>query len=83
MQDVVPPSIDDVEKVFSRARDIITDSQIILGCARPMGEYKVKVDRLAVDYGFDGIAFPSDGTVSYARENDFKTLFTETCCGVI
>ncbi|ODS31778.1 MAG: Lipoate-protein ligase LplJ [Candidatus Scalindua rubra] len=76
MQDVVPPSIDDVEKVFSRAGDIMTESPIILGCARPMGEYKIKVDRLAVDYGFDGIAF-SDGIVSYAREKEYKPIFTE------
>ncbi len=83
MQDVIPPSIADVEKVFSRAREIITESPIILGCARPMGEYKIKVDRLAVDYGFNGIAFPSDGIVSYARKKELKPLFTETCCGVI
>ncbi len=83
MQDVIPPSIDDVERVFSRAREIITESPIILGCARPMGEYKIKVDRLAVDYGLDGIAFPSDGIVSYARKKELKPLFTETCCGVI
>jgi hypothetical protein len=83
MQDVVPPSIDDIEKFFSRAREIITESPVILGCARPMGEYKIKVDRLAVDYSFDGIAFPSDGIVSYAREKELEPLFTETCCGVI
>ena len=83
MQDVTPPSIDDIEKFFSRAKDIITESHVILGCARPMGEYKVKVDRLAVDYGLDGIAFPSDGIVAYAQEKELKPLFTETCCGVI
>ena len=38
---------------------------------------------VAVDYGFDGIAFPSEGIVAYAQERNIKTLFTETCCGVI
>ncbi|MHC4183922.1 MAG: radical SAM protein, partial [Planctomycetota bacterium] len=83
MQDVTPPSIDDIEKFFSKAKNIITESPVILGCARPMGKYKIRVDRLAVDYGLDGIAFPSDGIVAYAQENELKPLFTETCCGVI
>ncbi len=83
MKDVVPPPIEDVRKFFSRAKDFITESPVILGCTRPMGEYKVKIDRIAVDYGFDGIAFPSDGVVSYAKEKKLKTFFTETCCGVI
>ncbi len=83
MQDATPPSVDEVSEFFSRARDVITESPVILGCARPMGEYKIKIDRVAVDYGFDGIAFPSEGIVSYAREKKYKTLFTETCCGVI
>ena len=83
MQGVVPPSIDEIGKFFCKAREVMTEAPIILGCARPMGEYKVKVDRLAVDYGFDGIAFPSDGIVSYAKEKDLETHFTETCCCVI
>lgn len=83
MQDVIPPAVEEIGEFFSRAKDVMAERPVILGCARPMGEYKIKVDRLAVDNGFDGIAFPSDGIVSYAQERDFKTHFTETCCGVI
>lgn len=83
MQDVVPPSFEEIEKFFAKVRAVITKSTVILGCARPMGEYKITVDRLAVDNGFDGTVFPSDGIVSYAQEKDLKPLFTETCCGVI
>jgi len=33
---------------------------------------KMDSDRLAVEAGFNGIAYPADGIVDYARQREFK-----------
>jgi uncharacterized radical SAM superfamily protein len=38
----------------------------MLGCARPLGLMKREIDRLAIDAGLNGIAYPADGIVDYA-----------------
>ena len=44
MKDVDPPSTDEVEEFFQKARIAMPDSNILVGCARPGGEYKKIVD---------------------------------------
>ncbi|MFQ5863190.1 MAG: radical SAM protein [Candidatus Brocadiales bacterium] len=82
MEDVTPPPIEAVGDFFQEARSNMPSTPIILGCARPMGEYKQMVDRLAIDAGFDGIAFPAEGAVTYARNKGLETVFMESCCGL-
>lgn len=82
MQNIAPPSTDEVGRFFRIARSKMPSTPIILGCARPMGKYKQLVDRLAIDSGLDGIAFPADGAVAYARDNGLDIVFTEACCGL-
>ncbi len=82
MEDVRPPSVEAVRNFFAEARSQISSAPVILGCARPMGEYKQAVDRLAIDAGFDGIAFPAEGAVAYARGKGLETVFVESCCGL-
>jgi uncharacterized radical SAM superfamily protein len=82
MEAVRPPSCKEVGDFFKKARGRLPATPIILGCARPMGEYKQEVDRLAIDAGLDGIAFPSEGAVSYARERGLEVVFMESCCGL-
>jgi uncharacterized radical SAM superfamily protein len=54
----------------------------MLGCARPMGDLKVEIDRLAVNAGLNGIAYPANGIVEYARQNGLRPKFINACCGV-
>lgn len=81
MKGVTPPSLEDVKGFFQKVRSALPEAQIVLGCARPMGEYKVQVDKLAIDSALDGIAFPAEGIVSYAKANDLEPVFIEACCG--
>ncbi|HHT9125041.1 MAG TPA: radical SAM protein [Candidatus Brocadiia bacterium] len=81
MENVIPPPPEEVKDFFRKARNMLPDVQIILGCARPMGEYKEQVDKLAIDTALNGIAFPAEGIVSYARDNGLKPIFMESCCG--
>ena len=81
MENVIPPSLEEVKDFFQKARNMLPETQIILGCARPMGEYKLEVDKLAIDAALNGIAFPAEGIVSYARDKGLEPYFMETCCG--
>lgn len=81
MEGVKPPPLNRVKEFFVKARRKLTFTPIILGCARPMGRYKQEVDRLAVEAGLDGIAFPAEGIVAYAMNQGKEVSFMETCCG--
>ncbi|MFN3467563.1 MAG: radical SAM protein, partial [Candidatus Brocadiales bacterium] len=81
MEGVRPPDLTDVQNFFTEAKGRLPQTPIILGCARPMGQYKQEVDRLAVEADLDGIAFPSEGTVSYAMSKGKEVSFVESCCG--
>lgn len=82
MAGVTPPSLADIGAFFERARLALPRAPIMLGCARPVGEIKERIDRLAVDAGLNGIAYPADGIVRYARERGLEPSFVNACCGV-
>lgn len=77
-----PPPLDEIGRFFQTARQALPTMPIMLGCARPHGPMKEKIDRLAIDAGFNGIAYPADGTVAYACEQRLEPRFINACCGV-
>ena len=82
MAGVEPPSLKEIEQFFAQARRTLPTVPIQLGCAKPLGPIKNDIDRLAIDAGFNGIAYPSEGIVGYAREQGLKAQFINACCGV-
>ena len=82
MQRVAPPETDALVACMRRARELLPERPLLLGCARPGGEAKVEMDRAAVGLRFAGIAFPAEGTVALAREGGREPRFHEACCGV-
>ena len=83
MEGVAPPPLAEIGAFFRQARATLPAMPILLGCARPLGEAKVAIDRLAVDAGLDGIAYPAEGTVRYARRRGRRPVFKETCCALL
>ena len=79
---VKPPSLPEIAEFFEFARREIVNKPIMLGCARPLGQLKEKIDRAAIDAGFNGIAYPAEGIVRYARSRGLKPEFVNSCCGV-
>ena len=77
-----PPSLDEIAGFFQDARKALPTTPITLGCAWPLGELKMAIDRLAVDAGLNGIAYPADGIAEYARQRGLDTQFINACCGV-
>ena len=55
---------------------------VMLGCARPLGKTKIDIDRAAVDAGLNGIAYPAEGIIAYARERGYTPKCVDACCGV-
>jgi uncharacterized radical SAM superfamily protein len=82
MANVTPPSLDEIGAFFHKARKGLPSTPVMLGCARPMGKMKIEIDRLAVDAGLNGIAFPANGIVEYARAAGLHPQFVNACCGV-
>jgi uncharacterized radical SAM superfamily protein len=82
MARATPPTARAIGEFFRDARSAVPERPIVLGCARPLGPLKNEVDRLAVDAGLDGIAYPAEGTVAYARSRGKRARFVNACCGV-
>lgn len=77
-----PPSLEEIGGFFAEARKTLPATPVMLGCARPLGLMKREIDRLAVDAGLNGIAYPADGIVEHARSRGLEPSFINACCGV-
>lgn len=82
MADLPPPPAEQVEAFFANARATLPDVHLNLGCGRPMGAMKVALDKAAVDQGLNGIAYPAEGIVEYARASGLDPEFYEACCSM-
>ena len=78
-----PPSLEEIAAFFETARKTLPSTPVMLGCARPMGLMKRAIDRLAIDAGLNGIAYPAEGIVEYARKRNLEPNFINACCGVV
>ena len=76
------PATADVGQIFLRARQLLPNKPINLGCARPPGMHKRVTDAYAVMAGLDGIAFPADGAVAVARTIGRPFEQAHACCSI-
>ena len=79
---VQPPTASEIAGFFELARARLPEKPIMLGCARPLGTLKIEIDRAAVDCGLNGIAYPAEGIIDYARRRGLNPEFVNACCGV-
>lgn len=82
MASVTPPPLTDIGAFFATARKAMPTTQVMLGCARPLGDLKIQIDRLAVEAGLNGIAYPAEGIVAYAESHGLTPEYQNACCGV-
>ena len=80
MANIPPPNPFDIAKVVSMARKMFPSKPLALGCMRPKGKSRSQIDILALKAGIDGIAFPSEEAIEYAKNNGFRTFFSSSCC---
>lgn len=80
MQKTVPPPTGEVAAFFRHARLKMPETRILVGCARPAGEYKQIVDRAAVDAGLNGIAYPAEGVIEHSLSKGLVPVYFENSC---
>lgn len=83
MAEVTPLEPEEMGEVFQQARRLFPTTPVLLGCMRPPGEHKFQTDTLALKAGLDGIAYPSEGIVSMARQMGLEPQFSEMCCSLL
>lgn len=82
MEHIPAPPLADVTGFFAHARAAMPDTPINLGCARPLGDLKVALDKAAIDAGLNGIAYPAEGILDYARRCGLAPALYEYCCSL-
>ena len=82
MAGVTPPELSEIGNFFQTARLSMKQTPVMLGCAKPLGPIKYQIDKLAVEAGLNGIAYPADGIVSYSERIGLEPLYINACCGV-
>jgi lipoyl synthase len=80
MAQTVPPTPRDIARVSACARVMFPQTPLVLGCMRPKGKARVETDVLAIKTGVDGIAFPSEEAIGYAKTMGYTTTFSSYCC---
>ena len=81
MADVKPPTPQAVCGVIIRARELMPETEISLGCARPRKSAPA-MEALALLAGVNRMALPSDETLALAGELGLEAQFGKTCCSV-
>jgi uncharacterized radical SAM superfamily protein len=82
MQHIPPPPAGEITGFFGTARLAAPTTPVNLGCARPLGTVKSDLDQAAIDLGLNGIAYPADGAISYARSRGLTPRLFEYCCSL-
>ncbi|MBO8129309.1 MAG: radical SAM protein [Peptococcaceae bacterium] len=75
-----PPSLVDVVNILAAARIKFPDLPINLGCMRPGGRYRRKLDTWAVRCGINNIVMPAPQAVSEAKHREMDLVFNTECC---
>jgi len=80
--DCQPPPIELVVNILTEARLRFPDKPLHLGCMRPRGQYRAKLDPLAVRTGVNKIVSPARGAVQLAEELGLSIVQSWECCAL-
>jgi hypothetical protein len=76
------PDSREVGRFFLNARQVLPEIPLLLGCARPPGLAKVRIDAYAALAGLNGIAHPAEGVVELAARLGRGVRVTAACCSI-
>lgn len=82
MSEVEPPSPETVAAFIATARQELPTLQASLGCARPRGRYRRRLDILAFRAGINAVALPTDEVLEEARDRGTEVVQKQTCCSL-
>ncbi|MDW7738978.1 MAG: radical SAM protein [Bacillota bacterium] len=77
-----PPSPEEVARFIATARLMFPRTPLYLGCMRPGGSYREKVDQYAVKAGVNKIVLPGPETRRLAVNLGLSIKVSEECCSL-
>ncbi len=83
MENVNPPSPEDIARVLAAVRLMMPHVPLVLGCMRPKGKHRIRTDKLALEAGVNAIAFPTKEAVHLAESMELEIVFSSKCCSQI
>ena len=75
-----PPPIEAVVSILVEARLRFPDRPLHLGCMRPHGQYRARLDPLAVRAGVNKIVSPARQAMQLAEELGLSIVQGRECC---
>ena len=79
-EDIKPPHLNAVQDVISYAKQKMKGTELYLGCMRPGGSYREKLDAFCVKMGVERIVMPSMGARQLAESMGYEITKSEECC---
>lgn len=77
-----PPALNEVAELLLEARLTLPETRLLLGCMRPHGLYRQKLDELAIRAGLNGIVNPTLNAERLAAELGLRVIWGEECCAL-
>ncbi|MEA3313289.1 MAG: radical SAM protein, partial [Caldisericota bacterium] len=77
------PSLEDVQKVLNKAHKRLTQTTMFLGCMRPFGKYRERLDIMAYEEGVKGFVKPTKPLVECVKKDGEQITTVEECCALI
>ena len=77
-----PPLLAEVTELLLEARLMLPETRLLLGCMRPHGAYRQKLDELALRAGVNGIVNPSLNAERVAIGLGLHIVWGEECCAL-
>jgi len=78
-----PPSVEESLEVVLRARLLMPETPLMIGCARPAGPERARFDAYALSAGVNGVAFPAEGVLTFAKRIGLKPVISPDCCSAV
>jgi uncharacterized radical SAM superfamily protein len=75
-----PPTAEEIAEIIIKARLMMPDTILSLGCARQRGDIQKEI--LAIDAGINRMAIPSDEAIEHAKAYGLEIKYQKTCCSV-
>jgi len=82
MADASTPSPLEIARLVARARLLMPETPISLGCERPRNHKGMEIERLAIGAGVNRMAVWSDQALGEAQKLGLTVRFQHTCCSV-
>lgn len=77
-----PPAVEDVAGLMAQIRRLIPQIPVYLGCMRPGGSYRNRLDSIAVKCGINKIVQPAKSFQPVAKQLGLEIIYEEECCSL-